>query len=69
MSSDRNKDLHESQDARRHDLDHQARNKWLDGDRELQEQWRASAMSRDEFIRHNQKLIDRKIVESVNSQS
>lgn len=67
MSSDRGKDMHESQDARRHELDHQARNRWLDGDKDLQDQWRASAMSRDEFIRHHQKMIDKRIVESANS--
>ena len=37
------------------------RDQWLDRDAALQAKWRASSMTREEFIRHNEELIDRTI--------
>lgn len=64
MSRDHDRDSHGSQDARRRKLDHQTRNEWLDRDAGLQAAWHASKMTRDEFIRHNERLIDKVIVDS-----
>lgn len=50
-----------SQDARRHKFDHATRDQWLDRDAALEAKWRASSMTREEFIRHNEELIDRAI--------
>lgn len=52
---------HGSQDARRHQYDHATRDQWLDRDAALQAKCRASSMTREEFIRHNEELIDRTI--------
>jgi len=54
-----------SQDGRRVKLDHQTRNEWLDRDAGLQAAWHASKMTRDDFIRHNEKLIDKVIADNV----
>jgi hypothetical protein len=61
MSKDHDEASHGSQDARRHALDHQTRNEWLDRDEGLQALWRASSMTRDDFIRHNADAIDKVI--------
>jgi len=50
-----------SQDARRHKFDHATRDQWLDRDAALEAKWRASSMTREEFISHNEELIDRAI--------
>ena len=65
MSNDHEDPRHGSQDARRHRLDQQARSDWLDRDEHLSAAWRESRMTRDEFIRHNQKVIDDAIVKNV----
>jgi len=64
MSKDHDRASHGSQDARRHKLDHQTRDQWLDKDSALQAAWQASNMSRDDFIRHNEGMIDKVIAES-----
>ncbi len=64
MSKDHDRASHGSQDARRHKIDHQTRDQWLDRDSGLQAAWRASRLSRDDFIRHNESLIDNVIAES-----
>ncbi len=51
MSKDHDKASHGSQDARRHKIDHQTRDQWLERDTGLQAAWHASSMTRDEFIR------------------
>jgi len=61
MSKDHDKVSHGSQDARSHKIDHQIRNEWLHRDAGLQDAWRASGMTRDDFIRHNEGLIDKVI--------
>lgn len=61
MSKDHDKVSHGSQDARRHKLDHQVRNEWLDRDAGLQQAWKKSGMTRDDFIRHNEEEIDKVI--------
>ena len=65
MSKDHDKASHGSQDARRHKIDHQTRNEWLHRDASLQDAWRASGMTRDDFIRHNEGLIDKVIVANL----
>lgn len=65
MSKDHDEASHGSQDARRHKLDHQIRNEWLDRDQGLNDSWRASNMTRDEFIRHNETMIDKVIGERL----
>ncbi|QDW41425.1 hypothetical protein FFI89_032475 [Bradyrhizobium sp. KBS0727] len=65
MSKDHDEASHGSQDARRHKLDHQTRNQWLDKDAGLQAAWRASSMTRDDFIRHNEDLIDKVITDNL----
>lgn len=67
MSKDHNKYSGESQDARRHKLDHQIRNEWLDRDAGLQASWQASKMSRDDFIRHNEGMIDKVITDRLDA--
>lgn len=64
MSKDHDRASHGSQDARRHKIDHQTRDQWLDRDSGLQAAWRTSRLSRDEFIRRNEGLIDKVIAES-----
>jgi hypothetical protein len=64
MSKDHDRASHGSQDARRHKLDHQVRNQWLDRDSNLQEAWKASGMTRDDFIRHHEGMIDKTIAEA-----
>lgn len=64
MSRDHDDSSRGSQDERRHKFDHQTRNQWLDRDAGLQKAWRESNMTRDDFIRHNEELIDKIIVES-----
>lgn len=64
MSKDHDRASHGSQDARRHKIDHQTRDQWLDRDSGLQSAWHASRLSRDEFIRRNEGLIDKVIAES-----
>ncbi len=61
MSKDHDEASHGSQDARRHKLDHQVRNEWLDRDTGLQQAWQTSGMTRDDFIRHNEGMIDKVI--------
>jgi hypothetical protein len=61
MSKDHDKASHGSQDARRHKIDHQIRNEWIDRDTSLQDAWQKSGQTRDEFIRHNEKVIDQVI--------
>ena len=61
MSKDHDNASRGSQDARRHKFDHQTRDQWLDRDAALQAKWRASSMTREEFIQHNEDLIDRTI--------
>lgn len=61
MSKDHDKTSHGSQDARRHKLDHQIRNEWIDRDTSLQEAWKKSGQTREEFIRHNENVIDQVI--------
>lgn len=51
-----------SQDARRHKFDHQTRSEWLHKDAGLQDMWRASGMTRDEFIQHHEDEIDKVII-------
>ncbi|QAY96601.1 hypothetical protein CWB41_13390 [Methylovirgula ligni] len=63
MSKDHDKASHGSQDARRHKIDHQTRDQWLDRDKDLQALWHASAMTRDDFIRHNEGIIDKAIAD------
>lgn len=53
-----------SQDDRRHKLDHQTRNQWLDRDAGLRKAWHESNMTRDEFIRRHEELIDKVILNS-----
>ncbi len=65
MSKDHDKASHGSQDARRHKIDHQTRDQWLDRDTGLQAAWHASSMTRDDCIRHNEGLIDKVIVENL----
>ncbi|MCC8936179.1 hypothetical protein H8A99_06625 [Bradyrhizobium sp. Arg68] len=65
MSKDHDKASHGSQDARRHKIDHQTRNEWLHRDADLQDAWHASGMTRDDFIRHNEGLIDKVIVANL----
>ncbi|MGV8840126.1 MAG: hypothetical protein ACWA6X_07460 [Bauldia sp.] len=50
-----------SQDAKRHAYDHETRAQWLDRDATLTAKWRASSMTREEFIRRNEELIDNAI--------
>lgn len=64
MSKNHDKASRGSQDARRHKFDHQTRNHWLEQDAGLQAAWHASNMTRDEFIRHNEGLIDKVIAEN-----
>ncbi|RAZ77031.1 hypothetical protein [Mesorhizobium atlanticum] len=64
MSKDHDRASHGSQDARRHKLDHQTRNEWLGRDAGLQAAWHASKMTRDEFIRRNEGLIDKVIADN-----
>jgi hypothetical protein len=61
MSKDHDNASRGSQDARRHKFDHQTRNEWLHRDAGLQDAWRTSGMTRDDFIRHNEDLIDKVI--------
>ena len=61
MSKDHDKASHGSQDARRHKIDHQVRSEWLHRDPGLRATWEASGMSRDDFIRHNEGVIDKVI--------
>ncbi|CAB3961491.1 MULTISPECIES: hypothetical protein [Burkholderia] len=67
MSKDHDKASHGSQDARRHKLDHQTRNEWLGRDAGLQEAWQKSGMTRDDFIRHNEDMIDKVIFERLDA--
>ncbi|MBB3612760.1 hypothetical protein [Rhizobium sp. BK602] len=64
MSKDHDRASHGSQDARRHKINDQTRDQWLDRDNDLQAAWRASGLSREEFIRQNQRLIDKAIGEA-----
>lgn len=52
-------------DARRHKFDHQIREQWLDRDEGLREKWHASGLTRDEFIQHNEDLIDQTIIANL----
>lgn len=63
MSKDHAKGSFGLQDEGRLKLDHQTRNKWLDKDEGLQALWHRSGMTRDEFIQHNQGVIDKVIAE------
>lgn len=54
-----------SQDARRHQFDHKTRDQWLDRDAALEAKWRSSSMTREEFIRHNEELIDTTIAANL----
>jgi hypothetical protein len=65
MSKDHDKASHGSQDARRHKLDHQVRNEWIDRDAGLQEAWQKSGMTRDDFIRHHESVIDQVITANL----
>lgn len=65
MSKDHDRASRGSQDARRHKLDHQTRNEWLHRDAGLQASWKASGMTRDEFIQHNEDLIDKVIADNL----
>jgi hypothetical protein len=65
MSKDHDKASHGSQDARRHKIDRQARHEWLERDAGLQAAWHASNMTREEFIRHNEGLIDKVIANNL----
>lgn len=67
MSKDHDKASHGSQDARSHKIDHQIRNEWLHRDAGLQASWKASGMSRDDFIRHNEALIDKVITDNLDA--
>ncbi|MBR1206047.1 hypothetical protein H8B02_04925 [Bradyrhizobium sp. Pear77] len=67
MSKDHDKASHGSQDARRHKIDHQTRNEWLHRDAGLQALWQASGMSRDEFIQHNEGVIDKVISDNLDA--
>ena len=67
MSKDHDKASRGSQDARRHKIDHQIRNQWLDRDAGLQASWQASKMSRDDFIRHNESMIDKVITDHLDA--
>lgn len=64
MSKDHAKGSFGMQDEGRVKLDHQTRNHWLDRDEELQALWHKSGMTRDEFIQHNQGVIDKAIAEN-----
>jgi hypothetical protein len=65
MSKDHDEASRGSQDARRHKIDHQTRDQWLDRDQGLQAAWYASSMTRDDFIRHNEGLIDKAIADNL----
>lgn len=65
MSKDHDAASHGSQDARRHKIDHQTRDQWLDRDAKLKASWRASGMTRDDFIRHNEGVIDKVIADNL----
>lgn len=65
MSKDHAKGSFGMQDEDRVKLDHQTRNHWLDRDAELQALWHKSGMPRDEFIQHNQGVIDKAIAENA----
>ncbi|MCS3450199.1 MULTISPECIES: hypothetical protein [Bradyrhizobium] len=67
MSKDHDKASHGSQDARRHKIDHQTRSEWLHRDSGLQSLWQASGMSRDEFIQHNEGVIDKVISDNLDA--
>jgi hypothetical protein len=54
-----------SQDARRHKFDHATRDQWLDRDAALEAKWRASSMTREDFIKHNEELIDAAIASKL----
>lgn len=64
MSRDHGDALRASQDERRLKLNHQTRNYWLDLDSGLRKAWHESSMTRDEFIRRNEELIDKVIIDS-----
>ena len=67
MSKDHDKASHGSQDARRHKIDHQTRIEWLHRDAVLQALLQASGMSRDEFIQHNEGVIDKVISDNLDA--
>jgi hypothetical protein len=52
-------------EARRHKFDHQIREQWLDRDAGLHAKWHASGLTRDEFIRRNEELIDKTIADNL----
>ncbi len=63
MSADHHDPSSGSQDARRHALDHQTRDRWLDRDDRLAKAWRDSKLSREQFVRDNAEMIDQVIAE------
>lgn len=63
MSKDH--EMRGTSEARAHKFDHKIREQWLDRDAALHAKWHASGMTRDEFIRHNEELIDKTIVANV----
>jgi hypothetical protein len=65
MTKDHHDPSRGSQDARRHKFDHTTRDQWLDRDAALEAKWRASSMTREEFISHNEELIDRAIADKL----
>ena len=67
MSKDHDKASHGSQDARRHKIDHQTRNEWLHRDVGLRASWEASGMSKGDFIRRNEGLIDKVISDRLDN--
>ena len=64
MSKDHAKGSFGLQDEGGVKLDHQTRNKWIDRDERLHALWHESGMTRDEFIQHNQGVIDAVIIEN-----
>ncbi len=63
MSKDHGQGAYGNKAEGRLKIDHQIRNKWLDTDDGLQALWRKSGMTRDDFIQHNQDVIDKVITE------
>jgi hypothetical protein len=63
MSKDHKQGSFGLQEEGRLKLDHQTRNAWLDRDEGLNARWKASGMTRDDFIEHNHDEIDMVIAE------
>lgn len=59
MSKDH--EMRGTSDVRGQKFNHQIREQWLDRDEGLHAKWHASGLTRDEFIRHNEELIDKTI--------